>query len=82
MSVENKKVSWQVFVWAMGIILIVIGWTFMRTNASDEKAQKALDLSSESSGNIKVLVNDVQWIKQMMEKQYKLESVKLQSNNK
>ena len=42
-------------------------------NKVDSKSEKALGQTAELSSKIDVLVNDVQWIRQIMEKQQKLQ---------
>jgi len=73
---EAKYVRWTIFAWAIGIILIVIGWTFMRTTASDKIAQEAKNGIQELKATILVIQNDVQWIRQILEKQNKLQTTK------
>lgn len=80
MSVENKKVSWQVFIWALGIILIAIGWTFIRTNASEEKSNTAVERVGAVEGDIKSIKTDISWIKETLSKQYQIKSTKLTSS--
>ena len=66
METDTKKryVSWHIFIWAIGIITIVIGWCFVaQANTSekvDEYSQQLLEIRTQLSQ----IQTDLQWIKE------------------
>lgn len=60
----KDKVSWNVFTWAMGIILVVIGWGFFSTNAV------SADMTSMRT-DIATMKSDISWIKEALKSEYR-----------
>jgi hypothetical protein len=60
---NNKNVNWIVFAWAMGIILLILGYFFTSMNGLQAK----VDGSTIGTNDLKVqmaqLQVDVSWIK-------------------
>lgn len=54
-----NKVHFPIFIWAMGLILIVIGIVVSYSMNANNKAQTAIDRVSESEGDIKAINNSL-----------------------
>lgn len=67
-QVKNRKVSWIVFVWVIGIITLALGWVFVGMNSLNGK----VEASNNDMVEIKVLLSevrtDVSWIKDKLNK--------------
>ena len=50
-----NKVHWPVFVWAIGVIMIIIGIVVSYSLNANNKAQDAVDRISDSEGDIKAI---------------------------
>ena len=45
---NNKKiVQWYVFVWIIGIIIVIFGWQIYRVEKVDEKTNKIYDIDTK-----------------------------------
>jgi len=66
METDTKKryVSWQIFVWVIGIITIVIGWCFVAQAATNEKVDKYNQQLLEIRTQLSQIQTDLQWIKE------------------
>ena len=66
METDTKKryVSWQIFVWVIGIITIVIGWCFVAQAATSEKVDKYNQQLLEIRTQLSQIQTDLQWIKE------------------
>ncbi len=61
---ENQKlVSWQTFVWAIGIILILFGITFTLVAKADSKADSSSLQVYQIREDISEIKTDIKWIK-------------------
>jgi hypothetical protein len=63
MEEKERKVSWTVFVWAMGITLIVIGWMFTKMNSLEAKVETIATQSNRIEVQLSQIQTDLQWIK-------------------
>ena len=66
METDTKKryVSWQIFVWAIGIITVVIGWCFVAQANTSEKVDKYNQQLLEIRTQLSQIQTDLQWIKE------------------
>jgi len=66
METDTKKryVSWQIFVWVVGIITIVIGWCFVAQANTSEKVDKYNQQLLEIRTQLSQIQTDLQWIKE------------------
>ena len=66
METDTKKryVSWQIFVWVIGIITIVIGWCFVAQANTSEKVDKYNQQLLEIRTQLSQIQTDLQWIKE------------------
>jgi Na+/H+ antiporter NhaC len=65
---EKNHVPWAIFIWAMGFLLVIIGWFFLKTVANESSAVQAKDTVSELKIDVRVIQTDVSWIRQTLEK--------------
>ncbi len=66
---KNGKVSWVMFVWAIGIILVAFGWLFNNVQAVQNRVDGYQDDMNQVKTDVSVIKNDVGWIKQVMAEQ-------------
>jgi len=66
METDTKKryVSWQIFVWVIGIITVVIGWCFVAQANTSEKVDKYNQQLLEIRTQLSQIQTDLQWIKE------------------
>jgi len=66
METDTKKryVSWHIFIWAIGIITIVIGWCFMTQATTCEKVDEYNQQLLEIRTQLSQIQTDLQWIKE------------------
>lgn len=64
---QNRKVSWTIFVWALGIMFIVLGVGFSTIVALNGKIEKYDDGLTEMRVDIGTIKNDVSWVKKALE---------------
>ena len=75
-DINGKQVSWQIFIWAIGIILIAFGFIFNGLavlSGNEENSRKDM---TEIKGDIREIKTNVAWIIKAMENT-KLEQVKV-----
>ena len=62
-ELNNKKVDWKVFIWAIGIILLIFGWFALALSALNGKVEASEANNVEMKVMIAEIKNDVSWIK-------------------
>lgn len=67
MTNQNKHVSWTVFVWVIGIILIVFGIAFNIMAGINGKVENHDEKLHTMSEDVAVIRTDVGWIKKHIE---------------
>ena len=72
---ERSHVSWAIFIWAIGLLLVGIGWNLSRTAITEAVAQEAKNGISELKGEIGIIKTNVEWIRQIMEKNNRLQPI-------
>lgn len=64
---ENHHVKWSIFVWAIGIMLLLFGISFTMLGATNGRLEEVSDNTKASMLEIKVQLSaistDIQWIK-------------------
>ncbi len=60
----SKQVSWTIFAWTIGIILLLFTASFGLTASAVEKVDSAYQNLYELRQDIEVIKNDLKWIKQ------------------
>jgi len=63
-DIKKRYVSWQIFVWVIGIITIVIGWCFVAQANTSEKVDKYNQQLLEIRTQLSQIQTDLQWIKE------------------
>lgn len=58
----DSKVSWQIFVWAMGIILIIVGIAINYALGANGKADNAIQQTQDIKGDIKSINTSLNFI--------------------
>jgi len=65
---KNKYVSWAVFVWAIGLLTVAIGWSLVAQASMEKKVQESnvqfVQIQSQLSG----IQADLVWIKKSIDK--------------
>jgi len=69
-KIKNGKVSWVIFVWAIGIILVLFGTLFTIYGSLSGSVNCVVKENSDIKGDIKSLVTDVGWIKSTLAEKY------------
>ena len=66
METDTKKryVSWHIFIWAIGIITIVIGWCFVAQATTSRKLDEYNGQLLEIRTQLSQIQTDLQWIKE------------------
>jgi len=78
-EIKNNKVPWPIFIWVIGIIIVMFGWSFkamgdMTNNVESQtanvstKVDKNTTSISEVSGDIKQIKTDINWIREALKK--------------
>ena len=63
-DIKKRYVSWQIFVWVIGIITIVIGWCFVAQAATSKKVDEYSQQLLEIRTQLSQIQTDLQWIKE------------------
>lgn len=61
---KKGKVSWKVFIWALGIILILFGMVFSQINSVTNTVQASNKDTTDIKVQLSQIQTDLQWIKQ------------------
>ena len=61
---------------AVAVGIFVAGILGNSVNRANDKAQMAIDKTAELSSKVDVIANDVQWIRNLLERQQKSQSTK------
>ncbi len=64
----KRKVSWFIFVWAIGIILVAIGWIFTSITALSSKNDENKAEISNVEGDVKEIKSNILWIKESLQR--------------
>lgn len=67
---ETKYVPWLVFVWAMGIFIVIIGWILYGYSALSADVQQYNVDIAKINVQLSQIQNDLSWIKIELQKQY------------
>ena len=63
-EIKKRYVSWQVFVWVIGILTIVIGWCFVAQAATSERVDEYNQQLLEIRTQLSQIQTDLHWIKE------------------
>ena len=84
---HERHVSWTIFVWAISVIIILIGAVATVATTANNKSDKVIETAQIASkeravleGKINVLANDVSWIRGKLEKLDTKSGSQLKSN--
>lgn len=64
----DKKVPWTVFVWAIALIILIIGWVISSVVSAKTDNSVTINRVSSVEGDIKAMKSDISWIRTYMEK--------------
>ena len=73
---KNRKVPWIIFVWAIGIFTLALGWIFTSLYNLDSKVEVSKIETTDMKVMMAEIKTDVSWIKQMMEKSQNIQTIK------
>lgn len=59
---KNGKVSWGIFIWAIGIIIVAIGWCFLVTDSLSKKVEASNNSLNEIKISTARIETNVAWI--------------------
>lgn len=65
---KNKTVNWKVFIWMIGVIVIVFGWIFAGMAAINGKLENHQDDMTEIKIFMSSVKADLIWIKAEIQK--------------
>ena len=54
-NTESKKVSWTIFTWTIGIIIVIFGVIITYSSSANNKSDMAMDKISNVEGDIKAI---------------------------
>ncbi|MBX4188109.1 MAG: hypothetical protein KW793_03165 [Candidatus Doudnabacteria bacterium] len=57
------NVSFQIFAWAIGIVIVVVGWMFTKMNALESKVDVAINANNQVLVQLSQIQTDILWIK-------------------
>ena len=65
---ERKKVDWYIFIWAIGIIIVIVGWIFVSLAQIQvyQSAQSVKD--TEIRVQLSQIQTDILWIREKLSK--------------
>ena len=65
---ERKKVDWYIFIWAIGIIIVIFGWIFVSLAQIQvyQSAQSVKD--TEIRVQLSQIQTDILWIREKLSK--------------
>ncbi|MCL5069669.1 MAG: hypothetical protein M1308_02035 [Actinobacteria bacterium] len=58
----DSKVSWQIFIWVIGILIIIIGIAINYSLGASEKADNAIQQVGDVKGDIKAINTSLNFI--------------------
>lgn len=58
----DNKVSWQIFIWAMGIIIVIVGIAINYSLGANAKADNAIQQIGDVKGDIKAINTSLNFI--------------------
>jgi hypothetical protein len=64
---QKDNVSWQVFVWAMGIFLVIVGYGASKIYAMEERETKRLEAINEIRVQLQDIRTNIEWIRGTLE---------------
>jgi len=60
----KNKVNWTAFTWAIGILLLVMGWLITSSSRIENKIDVMHDNHTEMKEDIRELKTDISWLKE------------------
>lgn len=68
---DNRKgyVTWTIFTWVTTGMIGAFGYMASISTKAESKAETAIDRVADVEGDIKAIKSDVEWIRQILEKQ-------------
>ena len=64
----KEGVSWKVFIWAMGIILLLFGWLIVANASVSNKIDVTNQTYVEIRTQLTKISTDIEWIKEAVKK--------------
>lgn len=62
---KKDGISFQIFTWALGILLVLIGYLFNEVGKAGDKAQAATDATATVASDVKVIKNNTCWLMEL-----------------
>jgi len=66
---KNGYVSWTVFTWAIGIILIVFGWFITSLGATNTQVKETKEVISTVKEDVREVKTNISWIVDIMKQE-------------
>lgn len=64
----NEKVSWKIFIWIIGVMIIILGWIFAGMAATNNRVNHIREDSVEIKMFMSEVKTDLGWIKEQFKR--------------